>query len=153
MLLDFFWESQGASLGGFQGSVSQMSMRMEVIQSHKAINRKMVSVLEFSMKEAAHVRVERIELEAVKHLPIFLEEREAGAEERGVIRRNSQYHSLCSLWIKSYKEKAQEEGEEEANPRNSIFYITGIRVKMVRKNNGGTQIILKKTEKKRSNWD
>ena len=74
-----------------------MSMRMEVFRSHKAINRKMVSVLEFNMKEAAHVRVERSELEAVKHSPIFLEEGEAGAEERGVIRRNSQYHSLCSL--------------------------------------------------------
>ena len=68
-----------------------------MLQSHKAINRKMVSVLEFNMKEAAHVRVERSELEAVRHSPIFLEEREAGAEERGVTRRNSQYHSLCSL--------------------------------------------------------
>lgn len=72
-----------------------MSMRMEVLRSREAINRKMVSVLGFSMKEAAHVRVERSEAEAGK--PIFLEEGEAGAEERGVFRRNSQHHSLCSL--------------------------------------------------------
>lgn len=74
-----------------------MSMRMEVLRSHEAINRKMVSVLGFSMKEAAHVRVERSKAEAGKRSPIFLEEGEAGMEERGVFRRNSQHHSLCSL--------------------------------------------------------
>lgn len=78
-------------------------MRMEALWSHEAINRKMVSVLEFSMKEAAHVRVERSEPEAVKQSPLFLEEGEVmvvrgrGAEERRVTRRKSQHHSLCSL--------------------------------------------------------
>lgn len=33
------------------------------------------------------------------------------------------------------------------NPRNSIFYITGIRVKMVRKNNRGIQIVKKKKKR------
>lgn len=33
---------------------------------------------------------------------------------------------------------------EEVNPRNSIFYITGIRVKMVRKSNRGSRIVKKK---------
>ena len=76
-------------------------MRMEALWSHEAINIKMVSVLEFSMKEAAHVRVERSEPEAVKQSPIFLEEGEVvvgGMEERRVFRRKSQHHSLrCSL--------------------------------------------------------
>ena len=46
-------------------------MRVESLQSHEAINRKMVSVLELSVEEAAHNRAERSEPEAVEHSPTF----------------------------------------------------------------------------------
>ena len=66
------------------------------MQSLEAVKRKVVSVPEFGMEEAAHIRAERSESEAVERSQIFLRGR--GPQRRGgLLGEVVGSISLCSL--------------------------------------------------------